>query len=126
MKKVWEMVNLISGKSQPSIIHHMLVDDNNLEHPKDMANALASTISFNSSHEHYSKSLEKSGVQQGKRPLNFNSDNSEYYNELFSLSERQNALCQCHDTAFRPDEIHYQILGTPTTHRFIPTVLYLQ
>jgi hypothetical protein len=74
MKKVWQMVKHISGKLQPSAIHHLLVDDNKIEHPKDIANTLASTISFNSSHEHYSKSFEKSRVQQEKRPLNFNSD----------------------------------------------------
>jgi hypothetical protein len=59
MQKVWELVKHISGKSQPSAIHHLLMDDNEIEQPKDMANTLASTISFNSSHEHYSKSFEK-------------------------------------------------------------------
>jgi hypothetical protein len=110
MKKVWEMVKLISGKWQPSTIHHLLLNDKKMEHPKDIANTLSSAISFNSSHEHYSKSFEKSGVQQEKRPLNFNSDNSEYHNQLFSLSELQDALRQCHDTAAGPDEIHYQII----------------
>jgi hypothetical protein len=42
--------------------------------------------------------------------LLFNSDNSEYYNELFSQSELQDALRQCRDTAVGPDEIHYQML----------------
>jgi hypothetical protein len=104
------MVKRISGKLQPSAIHHLLVDDNKIEHPKDIANTLASTISFNSSREHYSKSYMKSRIQLEKCPLNFNSDNLEYYNELFSLSELQDALSQCHDTAVRPDEIHYQML----------------
>jgi hypothetical protein len=107
MKKVREMVKCNSGKSQLSAIHHLLVDDDKIEHPKDIANTLASTISSNSSHEHYSKSFENSRVQQEKRPLNFNSDNSEYYNELFSLSELQDAPRQCHDTAVGPDEIQY-------------------
>jgi hypothetical protein len=79
-----------------------------------MANTLASTISFNSSHDHDSKSFEKSRVQQEKRPLNFHSDNSEYYNELFSLSVLQDALRQCHDTAVGPDEIRNQM------HKHLP------
>jgi hypothetical protein len=77
MKKVWEMVKRISGKSQLSTIHHLLVNDNKIEHHMDIVNTLASTISFNSSHEHYNKSFAKSRVQQEKRPLNFSSDNSE-------------------------------------------------
>jgi hypothetical protein len=110
MKKVWEMVKRISGISQPSAIHHLLVNDNKVEHPTDIANTVACTISFNSSHEHDSKSFEKSQVQQEKRPLNFNSDNSEYHNELFSLSKLQDALRQCHDAAVGPAEIHYKML----------------
>jgi hypothetical protein len=51
------MVKRISDKSQPSTIHHLLVNDNKIEHPKDIANTLASTISVNSSHEHYSKNF---------------------------------------------------------------------
>jgi hypothetical protein len=53
------MVKRISGKSQPSTIHHLPVNDNKIEHPKDIPNTHASTISFNSLHEHYSNSFEK-------------------------------------------------------------------
>jgi hypothetical protein len=83
------MVKCISGKSQTSAIHHLLVDDNKIEHPKDIGNTIASTISFNSSHELYSKSFEKSRVQQQKRSFNFNSVNLECYNKLFLPSELQ-------------------------------------
>jgi hypothetical protein len=76
MKKVWENVKRISGKSQPSTIRHLVVHDNEIEHPKDIANTLASTISFKSSHKHYRKSFEKSRVQLEKRPLSFYSDYS--------------------------------------------------
>jgi hypothetical protein len=43
------MVINISGKSQPSAIHHLLVDDNKIEHRKDVVNTLPSTICINSS-----------------------------------------------------------------------------
>jgi hypothetical protein len=47
------MIKRIIGQSQRSAIHHhLLVDDYNIEHPKDIANTFASTISFHSSHEH--------------------------------------------------------------------------
>jgi hypothetical protein len=104
------MGNSKTHQWQISTSHHLLVNDNKIEHPQHIANTHASTISFNSSHEHYSKSFEKSRVRQEKRALNFNSGNSEHYNELFSLSELQVALRQCHDTAVGPDEMHYQML----------------
>lgn len=110
MNKVWIMVKRISGKYQPSTILHLEQDNNKIEHPQDIANTLASTISFNSSHEHYSKSFQKLRTQQEKHTLNFNSDNSELYNQLFSLSELHDALRQSHDTAVGPDDIHYQML----------------
>jgi hypothetical protein len=90
------MVKRISGKSQPSAVHHLLVNDNKIEHPKDLPIHLRLLSASISSHEHYSKSFEKSRVQQEKRPLNFNSGNSKYYNELFLPSELQDALRQCH------------------------------
>jgi hypothetical protein len=70
------MVKHICGQLQPSAVHHLVVDDSKIEHPENIADTLASTINFNFSHEHYSKSFEKSRVQQEKRPLNFHSDTS--------------------------------------------------
>ena len=110
MKKVWKMVKRISGKSQPASNSHLLVDNNKIEHPQDIANTLASAISSNSSKNHYRKSFQKVQALQEKRPLKFHSDNSESYNEFFSLTELQDALHQAHDTAVGPDEIHYQML----------------
>jgi hypothetical protein len=93
-KKVWDMVKRISGKSQPSAIHHLMVDNNRMEHPQDIANTLASTISVNSSNEHCTKNFQKIKTLQEKRPLKFLSDNSEAYNQLFSMTELQDALRQ--------------------------------
>jgi hypothetical protein len=81
-----------------------------MEHPQDIANTLASTISVNSSNEHFTKNCQKIKTLQEKRPLKFLSDNTEAYNQLFSITELQDALRQTHDTAVGPDEIHYQML----------------
>ena len=59
-KKVWDMVRKMSGKALPAAIHHLVVDGNNIEHPQDIANTLASTISFKSSDEHYTLNFLKS------------------------------------------------------------------
>ena len=109
-KKVWDMVRKISGKAQPSAIHHLVVDNIKIENPQQIANTIASTVSFNSSQEQYSQKFQKFKYHQEKHPVKFQSDESESYNQLFSLIELQDAIGQAHDTAVGPDEIHYQML----------------
>ena len=48
--------------------------------------------------------------QKEKRNLKFSSDNSETYNQPFSLSELKDALSKAHDSSPSPDDIHYQFL----------------
>jgi hypothetical protein len=91
VKRVWDMVKRICGKSQPSAIHHLMIDNNRMEHPQDIAYTLTSTISINSSNKHCTKSLQKVKTFQEKRPLKFLSDNTEAYNQLFSMTELQDA-----------------------------------
>jgi hypothetical protein len=121
------MVERISGKSQPSAIHH-LVNNNKIEQLKGKANTLSSTVSFNSLHKHCSKRFKESRVQQKKRPLNFQSDNLKYYHELFSLSELQDALRQSNNTVIRPQTCQNTLPNaqTPTRHCYILTASYLQ
>lgn len=46
-----------------------------------------------------------------KKEINFHSDNSETYNQPFTLTELQNAFKKTtHNTAVGPDEIHYEFL----------------
>ena len=42
--------------------------------------------------------------------ISFKSNNSETYNNLFSLDELANAISISQDTAVGPDDIHYQML----------------
>ena len=90
-KKVWEMLKRISGKSAPGTARHLVVDDGKrIEHPKDIANTIGSTLSYNSSSENLPKSFQKIKTQQEKIPLRFQSDNSEPYNHPFSKTELKN------------------------------------
>jgi hypothetical protein len=75
------MVRKISGKSQPTSVHHLKVDGNRIENPQDIANTIASTFSFNSSPQHLTKKFK---TQQNKQRLDLHSDNSEPYNQSFS------------------------------------------
>ena len=109
-KKVWEMVKRISGKHQPTGIHHLVVNNNKIENPQDIANAIASQLAYNSSAKHLTKNFQKFKTQQEKNPIRLQSDNTEPYNQPFSATELHDALHHAHDTAVGPDDIHYQML----------------
>jgi hypothetical protein len=54
------MVKRIGGKSAPGTASHLVVDDGKkIEHPKDIANTIGSTLSHNSSSENLPKTLKK-------------------------------------------------------------------
>ena len=110
MKKVWKMVRRISGKPSTTANTHLNVSGVNIEQPHDIANSIASTISHNSSTDHYTERFRRYKAHQERRPVDFSSDNSEPYNVPFSFQELHNALKKAHDSASGPDNIHYQML----------------
>ena len=77
---------------------------------KDISNTLADALSKNSSSENYTQKFKNIKQQKEKRNLKFSSDNSESYNQSFSLSEFKDALSKAHDSFPGPDDIHCQFL----------------
>ena len=73
-------------------------------------NTIGEAISFNSSSAHYSPKFQRIKNRQERHPLIFQSDNTESYNQPFSIDCLMTALGKAHDTAPGPDQIHYQIL----------------
>lgn len=110
MKKIWNMVRRISGKPTSTGCSHLKVNGVNIEQPADIANTMASTLSYNSSSDHYNPKFRRYKAHQEQWPINFPSDNSESYNQPFSLTELQTALKSAHDSATGPDNVHYQML----------------
>jgi ribonuclease HI len=110
MKKIWSMVRRISGKPTPMSTSHLKVNGMNIEHPAEIANSIASTVSHNSSSDHYSDRFRRFKAHQEQRTLDFSSDNCEPYNLPFSLSELRAALSRARDSAAGPDNVHYQML----------------
>ena len=112
IKKVWDMIRKISGKTKsPSYTH--------LNHPVaetkstskfDIAETLGETFLNNSSSRNYSEKFQKVKNEQEKIKLNFKSTNTEEYNNLFNFDELLEAINQSNDSATGPDEIHYQML----------------
>ena len=111
IKKVWNMVRKISGKSKASSVNHLKKNNSEIaSEKKDIADTLADTFSKNSSSSHYSKEFQKIKHQKEKTKLNFKSNNEEHYNKSFTRSELYDSLNKSHDTAVGPDDIHYQLL----------------
>ena len=76
----------------------------------DIANRLTQEISKNSSSNNYCTKFQKYQEKAEKEHLDFDTDNSENYNVLFTIRELCDALKKCHDTTTGPHEVHYQLL----------------
>ena len=115
IKKVWDMVRKISGKSKSASHQHLNTNFNGgaqtkATTKKDIADTLGYAFSTNSENRNYSKEFQNYQKQQEKIKLNFKSSNNEEYNYPFNLDELKDAIIKSHDTATGPHEIHYQML----------------
>ena len=87
IKKVWDMVHKIQGKGKSSSLGHLNVNNKKVTSKKDISNTLADAFSKHSSSENYTRKFKNIKQQKEERNLKFSSDNSETYNQPFSLSE---------------------------------------
>ena len=110
MKKIWNMLRGINGKSKSPTFNHVKSNGRMCETKKDIANALGENFKKNSSSSNYSEKFQNIKNEKEKINLNFTSDNEEKYNFPFTYNELEESLQQTSDTAAGPDEIHYQIL----------------
>ena len=104
------MVRKIQGKGKSSSLGHLNVNNKKVTSKKDISNNLADAFSKNSSSENYTQKFKNIKQQKEKRNLKFSSDNSETYNQPFSLSELKDALSKAHDSSPGADDILYQFL----------------
>ena len=110
VKKTWEMIRKINGKSSTLNVGHLNVGDDVVTSKADIADVLADTFAKKSSSSNYSTSFQKFKDTKEKTKLNFKSNNNEQYNKDFTIKELEKALKKCHDTAVGCDDIHYQFL----------------
>ena len=112
IKKVWDMIRKISGKTKsPSYTHlNHPVTETKSTSKFDIAETLGETFLNNSCSRNYSEKFQKVKEEQEKVKLNFKSANNKEYNSLFNFDELLEAINQSHDSATGPDEIHYQML----------------
>ena len=92
IKKVWDMVRKISGKSKAASHQHLNSNFNGGAESKattknDIADPLGDAFSKNSSNSNYPKEFRNYQTHQEKINLNFKSSNNEEYNNRFNLDE---------------------------------------
>ena len=119
-KTVWKAIRKKSkGEKNCTSLGHLKVNEKFITDKKQIANLLASTISYNSSSQHYStqfqaikkqKEKEKKKEKKKKKTVKFTSVSTEDYNRPFSLLELKQALQKSNDSAVGPDDIHYKLL----------------
>ena len=63
-----------------------------------------------SSTKNYSNQLNSTRIKEEKNEIKFTSDNSESYNQPFTLTKLQNSIFKSKNQAPDPDEIHYTLL----------------
>ena len=105
------MVRKISGKQPSGEIHHLQANGTEITELPDIANTIGQTFTNNSSTNNYTLKFHQTFRKQAENSkISFKSNNSETYNNLFSLDELANAISISQDTAVGPDDIHYQML----------------
>ena len=98
------------GKKTSSSLGHLKFNEKLITDKKQTANLLASTISHNPSSQQYSTQFQAIKKQKEKKTVIFTSNNTEDYNQPFSLLELKQALQKSNDSAVGPDDIHYKLL----------------
>ena len=75
-----------------------------------MANLIAENFAQISSTKNYSSQFNWIRIKEEKNKIKFTSDNTESYNQPFTLTELQNSISKSDNSAPGPDEIHYTFL----------------
>ena len=111
-KKVWSMVQKLTGKNIPSHLNHLKDDQGNfITNHKDISNKFASTFSHNSSSNNYSEEFRDNiKAQEESTPIDFTDNNTYKYNKRFKLRDLKRSIKRAKNSAPGPDQIHYLIL----------------
>ena len=112
-KKVWSMVQKLTGKKGPSHLNHIKDDQGNfITDHKAISNKFASTFSHNSSSNNYSQEFRDDikTPEENSPPLDFSDNRYHKYNKRFKLRDLKRSIKRAKISSPGPDEIHYLIL----------------
>jgi len=104
------VIRKISGKRSAQKINYLHVNGAEVTDLSNIVNTLSETFTDNSSSDHCSTSFKSYKQNAEKYSISFTSNNTESYNNPFSMDELTNAISKSDDTAVGPNSIHYQML----------------
>lgn len=109
ISKVWESVHKIEGNRERKI---NILTVNNIHYSSipEIANKLADTFCQVSKLENYNDQFQQHRTLAEDIHLNFESDNSEPYNQPITLDELKHALQCTKDTSPGPDNVTYSMI----------------
>jgi hypothetical protein len=110
VKKTWDIIRKISGKTLPPPISHIEKNEMHITEHKDIADCLGSSFSKNSSSLNYNDTFQRHKTKSEKVPLNFKTKSLRQYNKPLTLKELTQSIKKAHDSSPGPDKIHYQFL----------------
>jgi ribonuclease HI len=109
LSQIYENVRKILGRCKRKV-NFLFIQGNYLTTVPEIADTLANSFSKISSANNYSDQFKLTKIQTEHHPLDFSTDNKEYYNSLFSIHELEMALQNTKNSAPGPDGIFYQMI----------------
>ena len=111
MAQLWDILRRFTRKvrmNRPLPI--LKINDEVIDNPLDVGNALGQCFSEISSTQHYCESFQDRLAEMRRDMPDFMSDDQECYNDLFTMAELKESIALCGNTSVGPDMIHYAFL----------------
>ena len=110
IKTVWRVINSLSGKQNLFLKIILVLNNDEIAYPGEIAFNFGSFFSSVSSDNNYSENFLLHKIEEELNPIAFPHSANEKYNTLFSLDDLSTALESCKDSSPGEDGIHYTML----------------
>ena len=107
LSKIWKILRCFSNKRSPIYkIPHLVINNQHHSTPLDVATQFAAHYAQVSSNINYTEQTQNT-LNATLSTCHFNSNNTEHYNQLFTLHELRLAISKSGNTSVGPDQIAY-------------------
>ena len=107
-KNVWDFIKKITNKNINNPINHLSQGNTKTANEKHIAILIAENFAQVS--KNYSNQFNSIRIKEEKNKIKFTFDNTESYNQSFTLTELQNSISKSNNSAPSPVEILYTFL----------------